>query len=89
MKEHEVRERSFAMPLTNPCHCMLLDGHPPIAAGRELWGLPKELAGPTPRVESDTLAPPCKTWPRRHSSWQLSVPTHSPANPSLSAMVGP
>jgi len=36
-------------------HCMFLDAHPPIAAGRELWGFPKELASPVLRVESDTL----------------------------------
>ena len=36
-------------------HCMFLDDHPPIAAGRELWGFPKELASPTLQVESDTL----------------------------------
>jgi acetoacetate decarboxylase len=35
--------------------CMFLNDHPPIAAGRELWGFPKKLAGPTLRVETDTL----------------------------------
>ena len=34
---------------------MFLNDHPPIAAGRELWGFPKKLAGPTLRVETDTL----------------------------------
>src|SRR5438309_6103507 len=27
-------------------HAMYLDDHPPIAAGRELWGFPKKLAQP-------------------------------------------
>jgi len=36
-------------------HCMLLDDHPPIAGGRELWGFPKKLAKPTLRAEIDTL----------------------------------
>ena len=27
-------------------HNMFLNDHPPIAAGRELWGFPKKLAGP-------------------------------------------
>jgi acetoacetate decarboxylase len=35
--------------------CMFLNDHPPIAAGRELWGFPKKLAGPSLRVETDTL----------------------------------
>jgi acetoacetate decarboxylase len=34
---------------------MFLNDHPPIAAGRELWGFPKKLAGPSLRVETDTL----------------------------------
>lgn len=34
---------------------MFLNDHPPIAAGRELWGFPKKLAGPTLRTETDTL----------------------------------
>ena len=36
-------------------HCMFLNDHPPIAAGRELWGFPKKLANPTLRTEVDTL----------------------------------
>jgi acetoacetate decarboxylase len=36
-------------------HCMFLDDHPPIAGGRELWGLPKKLAKPTLKAEIDTL----------------------------------
>ena len=35
--------------------CMFLNDHPPIAGGRELWGFPKKLAGPSLRVETDTL----------------------------------
>ena len=35
--------------------CMFLNDHPPIAGGRELWGFPKKLAGPTLRAETDTL----------------------------------
>lgn len=34
---------------------MFLNDHPPIAAGRELWGFPKKLAGPGLRTETDTL----------------------------------
>jgi acetoacetate decarboxylase len=34
---------------------MFLNDHAPIAAGRELWGFPKKFAGPTLRVETDTL----------------------------------
>jgi acetoacetate decarboxylase len=35
--------------------CMFLNNHPPIAGGRELWGFPKKLAGPSLRPETDTL----------------------------------
>ena len=34
---------------------MFLDDHPPIAGGRELWGFPKKLAGPSLTTETDTL----------------------------------
>jgi acetoacetate decarboxylase len=34
---------------------MFLDAYPPIAGGRELLGLPQKLAGPSLRIESDTL----------------------------------
>lgn len=36
-------------------HRMYLDDHPPIAAGRELWGFPKTLATPRLHQEIDTL----------------------------------
>jgi acetoacetate decarboxylase len=36
-------------------HAMYLDDHPPIAGGRELWGFPKTLAGPTLAEHADTL----------------------------------
>ena len=36
-------------------HAMYLDDHPPIAAGRELWGFPKKLAQPKLHVEIDTI----------------------------------
>lgn len=36
-------------------HQMFLNDHPPIAAGRELWGFPKKLAQPKLAVETDTL----------------------------------
>lgn len=36
-------------------HQMFLNDHPPIAAGRELWGFPKKLAQPTLAIETDTL----------------------------------
>lgn len=34
---------------------MFLNDHPPIAAGRELWGFPKKLASPTLDYEIDTV----------------------------------
>lgn len=34
---------------------MFLNDHPPIAGGRELWGFPKKLAGPSLTTETDTL----------------------------------
>ncbi|MDE3009252.1 MAG: acetoacetate decarboxylase [Pseudomonadota bacterium] len=34
---------------------MYLNDHPPIAAGRELWGFPKKLGQPELRVHMDTL----------------------------------
>ena len=36
-------------------YSMYLDDHPPIAAGRELWGFPKKLGNPELRVHKDTL----------------------------------
>jgi len=36
-------------------HAMLLNDHPPIAGGRELWGFPKKLAKPSLAVDRDTL----------------------------------
>ena len=36
-------------------HLMFLNDHPPIAGGRELWGLPKKPAQPKLAVEIDTL----------------------------------
>ncbi|MGG1947253.1 acetoacetate decarboxylase [Trinickia sp. NRRL B-1857] len=39
----------------NYTHAMFLDDHPPLAAGRELWGFPKKLANPRLAVETDTL----------------------------------
>lgn len=36
-------------------HSMYLNDHPPIAAGRELWGFPKKLGEPDLRVHKDTL----------------------------------
>jgi acetoacetate decarboxylase len=47
-----VRYRGEAGSYT---HQMFLNDHPPIAAGRELWGFPKKLAQPTLKVETDTL----------------------------------
>jgi len=34
---------------------MYLDDHPPIAAGREIWGFPKKLGHPNLQVAHDTL----------------------------------
>ena len=34
---------------------MFLNDHPPIAGGREIWGFPKKLAGPSLQTETDTL----------------------------------
>lgn len=36
-------------------HGMFLNDHPPIAAGRELWGFPKKLAQPSLRAEIDVI----------------------------------
>ena len=36
-------------------HSMYLNDHPPIVAGRELWGFPKKLGEPELRVHKDTL----------------------------------
>ena len=36
-------------------YSMYLNDHPPIAAGRELWGFPKKLGEPELRVHKDTL----------------------------------
>ena len=36
-------------------HCMFLNDEPPIAGGREIWGLPKKLANPSLRTEIDML----------------------------------
>ena len=36
-------------------HSMYLNDHPPIAAGRELWGFPKKLGEPELRVHKDTM----------------------------------
>jgi acetoacetate decarboxylase len=36
-------------------HSSYLNDHPPIAAGRELWGFPKKLGEPELRVHKDTL----------------------------------
>jgi acetoacetate decarboxylase len=46
---------SFRGRKGNYTHCMFLDDHAPIAAGRELWGFPKKLGRPTLRTESDIL----------------------------------
>jgi acetoacetate decarboxylase len=34
---------------------MYLNDHPPLAGGRELWGIPKKLAQPRLHTEIDTL----------------------------------
>jgi len=39
----------------NYTHSMYLNDHPPIAAGRELWGFPKKLGDPELKVHKDTL----------------------------------
>ena len=39
----------------NYTHAMYLDGLPPIAGGREIWGLPKKLGSSRLRVCSDAL----------------------------------
>lgn len=41
--------------LGNYTHAMFLDDHPPLAAGRELWGFPKKLASPKLVVCKDTM----------------------------------
>lgn len=39
----------------NYTHAMYLDDHPPIAAGREIWGFPKKLAHPSMCIVQETL----------------------------------
>ena len=39
----------------NYVQSMYLNDHPPIAAGRELWGFPKKLGQPELRVHTDTI----------------------------------
>ena len=46
---------SFKGQKGNYTHCMFLNDHPPIAAGRELWGFPKKLGSPTLTTEIETL----------------------------------
>ena len=46
---------SFQGRSGNYTHCMFLNDHPPIAAGRELWGFPKKLGSPALRAETDQL----------------------------------
>ena len=46
---------SFGGVRGNYSHAMYLNDHPPIAAGRELWGFPKKLASPRLETEIDTL----------------------------------
>jgi acetoacetate decarboxylase len=58
-------------------HCMFLDDHPPIAAGRELWGFPKELANPTLRVESDTLVGTLDYGPVRIATGTMGYKHHA------------
>jgi acetoacetate decarboxylase len=60
-------------------HCMFLDDHPPIAAGRELWGFPKELASPTLRVASDTLLGTLDYGPVRIATGTMGY-KHQPAD---------
>ncbi len=46
---------SFRGVQGNYAHAMYLNDHPPIAAGRELWGFPKKLATARLETEIDTL----------------------------------
>jgi acetoacetate decarboxylase len=62
--------------------CMFLDDHPPIAAGRELWGFPKKLAGPTLRTETDTLVGTLDYGPVRVATGTMGY-KHREADPTV------
>ncbi len=51
----QVIPARFGVDRGNYTHAMYLDGFPPIASGREIWGFPKKLGSPRLRVCSDTL----------------------------------
>ena len=55
--------------------CMFLNDHPPIAGGRELWGFPKKLAGPTPPRGNRHSGRHARLWARscRHRHHGLQV----------------
>jgi len=60
--------------------CMFLNDHPPIAGGRELWGFPKKLAGPSLRAETDTLVGTLDYGPVRVATGMMGY-KHEEADP--------
>jgi acetoacetate decarboxylase len=60
-------------------HAMYLNDHPPIAAGRELWGFPKKLASPTLRTEIDTVVGTLDYGPVRVATATMGY-KHEPAD---------
>ena len=64
--------------------CMFLNDHPPIAGGRELWGFPKKLAGPSLRAETDTLVGTLDYGPVRVATGTMGY-KHREADAALAA----
>ena len=62
-------------------HGMFLNDHPPIAAGRELWGFPKKLAQPSLRAETDVLVGDLHYRPVRVATGTMGY-KHREANPA-------
>ena len=71
-------------------HCMFLNGDPPIAGGRELWGFPKKLAQPTLRTEIDTLVGALDYGPVRVATGTMGY-KHKAADPEavVASLAGP
>jgi acetoacetate decarboxylase len=69
---------------------MFLDTHPPISGGRELWGFPQKLAGPSLKVESDTLVGKLDFGPVRVATGTMGYKHRSlAAAEALAALDGP
>jgi acetoacetate decarboxylase len=64
--------------------CMFLDSHPPIVAGREIWGFPQKLAAPALAVERDTLVGRLEAGPVLLAAGSMGY-KHSEAGADVSA----